>query len=437
MDNQNLFSQSYSEIVRNVLGEGTQYFQMLGKSVSFNWPVAPIGQLSREAYQFMSASPNFSPIGIFGGVGTSTLFKNYKQIFGHVGFNESPEAQKQLKDLSNQVTELQNEITITWTNANTAYNTAKQNGGAVFAAKYPDIQTWLAGPGDVYTKEADGLQETVNGVLDQIATLNEAQMPTTLKEALDATKLPSGKPSDGNAPRGWTVVPNSAGNLEWQPVFNISATSRDWRQQLVDGSIGEKTIVLKADKSDSSIDKTWAGGNVGYGNPFWGVYAGGAWQRTNISESDKSVTATIKLKSSTVVNITPGEWFDGGFLKQLAISGNKGQGYNILSPYTATGGEHALFGKDGLCSTMVTGLVVAYKPSFSITMKSSTYKEYEQKIEAGGGFRIGPFSFGGSGGSYDQDIQTTGNTTVVTGGSTSDDPVIIGVTVGFPGVEKP
>lgn len=437
MDNQNLFSQSYSEIVRNVLGEGTQYFQMLGQAESFNWPVAPIGQLSREAYQFMSAAPAFSPIGVFGGVGTSTLFKNYKQIFGHVGFNESPEAQKQLKDLSNQVTELQNEITITWTNANTAYNTAKQNGGAVFAAKYPDIQTWLAGPGDVYTKEADGLQEAVNGVLDQIETLNEAQMPTTLKEALDATKLPSGKPSDGNAPRGWTVVPNSAGNLEWQPVFDIATTSREWRQQLTDGSIGEKTIVLKADKSDSSIDKTWAGGNVGYGNPFWGVYAGGAWQRTNISKSDKSVTATIKLKSSTVVKITPGEWFDGGFLKQLVISGNKGQGYNILSPYTATGGEHALFGKNGLCSTMVTGLVVAYKPSFSITMKSSTYKEYEQKIEAGGGFRIGPFSFGGSGGSYDQEIKTTGNNTVVTGGSTSDQPVIIGVTVGFPGVEKP
>ncbi len=437
MDNQNLFSQSYSEIVRNVIGDGNQYFQMLGEAVSFNWPVAPIGQLSREAYQFMSAAPAYSPIGIFGGVGASTFFKNYRQIFAHVGFNESPEAQKQLRDLSNQATELQNEITITWTNANTAYNTAKQNGGAVFTAKYPDITAWLAGPGDVYAKEADGLQKAANSVFDQMEALNEAQMPTTLKEALDITKMPTSKPADGNSPRGWTVVQNGAGNLEWQPVFNIATTSRQWRQQLTDGTIGEKTIVLKADKSDSSIEKTWAGGNVGYGNPFWGVYANGGWQRTDISKSDKSVTATINLKSATVVNITPGEWYDGGFLKQIAINGNKGQGYSILSPYTTTGGSHPLFGKDGLCSTMVTGLVVAYKPSFSIRMKSSTYKMYEEKIEAGGGFRIGPFSFGGHGGSYKQEIETTGNDTIVTGGSTSDDPVIIGVTVGFPGVEKP
>lgn len=437
MDNQNLFSQSYDEIVRNVLGAGTQYFQMLGNPMTFNWPVAPVGQLAPEAYQLMSAAPVYSPIGVFGGVGTSTLFSNYKQIFAHVGFEVSQEFKKQIQTLSDQATEAQNNIAETWTAANTAYQTAKQNGGPIFESEYPTVKDWMAGPGESYKKEAATYQDQADKIFNQIQTLNEANQPTSLKDALKLIEMPTGSPSAGNAPRGWTVVPNQAGVLEWQPTFSISTSSQDWRAQLSDGSIGKKTIQLDASKSDSSITKSWAGGNVSYGTPFWGVYAGGSWSDTNISQSDNSVTATITLESATNVLITPGAWYDGGFLKQMANAGNQGTGYEILSPYTSTGSQHALFGKDGLCSTMVTGLVVVYKPSYSVTMQSSTFKQHETKIEASAGLRIGPFSFGGSGGHYENHISTTGNRTTLTGGSTSEDPVIIGVTVGFPGTETP
>lgn len=437
MDNQNLFSQTYDQITRQILGEGTQYFQMLGNPESFNWPTVAVGQLAPQAYQLMSAAPVYSPVGTFGGVGTSTLFDNYRQIFGHVGFNNSPEIERQIQDLSNNVTAAQNKIAKVWTDANTSYLTAMQNGGAIFSAQYPDIKTWLDGPGSAYKTEAETWTKKANAVLAQIQALNKANQPTELSDALALMQMPSGSPSSGNAPRGWTKVANGAGVLEWQPDFTISTTSQDWRAQLTNGSIGAKTITLEASKSDSSIDKSWAGAKVSYGTPFWGFYAGGSWSETNISQADNSVTATVNLQSATNVLITPGAWYNGGFLKQMANAGNTGTGYSILSPYTATGGDHPLFGKNGLCSTMVTGLVVAYKPSFSITMASSTYKSFEQTISASAGLRIGPFTFGGSGGHFEKTVNTTGNETTVTGGSTSDDPVIIGVTVGFPGTEKP
>lgn len=435
--NQNLFSQSYDQIVKNILGGGTQYAQMLGNPETFNWGVAPVGQLSPQAYQFMSAAPPYSAIGDFSGVGTSTLFSNYKQVFAHVGFVTSPEIQQQIKNLSDQATKAQNEMTTATTNANTAYNTAKQNGGAIFQAQYPDISAWLKGPGETYLKQVETAKQQADSIFEQIQQLNEANQPTSLKEALDLVKLPAGKPSDGNPPRGWTVVPDGSGVLQWQPDFTIATDSQSWRDELTSGSIGATSITLDASKSDNSINKSWAGADVSYGNPFWGVYGSGGWEETNISQSDNSVTATVKLKASTLVKITPGAWYDGGFLKQMANAGSSGTGYTILPPYTATGGDHALFGKDGICSTMVNGLIVVYQPSFSVDMASSTYKSYEQKIDASAGFRIGPFSFGGHGGHYQKDVKTTGNRTTFSGESTSTDPIIIGLTVGFPGTEKP
>ncbi|MCR9235229.1 MAG: hypothetical protein NXI17_01025 [Alphaproteobacteria bacterium] len=437
MDNQNLFSQSYDQITKQILGTGNNYFQMLGNPQSFNWPVAASGQLAPEAYQLMSAAPVYSPVATFGGVGTSTLFDNYRQIFGHVGFNNSPEIEQQIKDLSDNVTAAQNEVTKTWTNANTAYLTAKQNGGVIFEAQYPSIAEWMAGPGSNYATEAETWTKKADAILKQIQSLNAANQPTELSDALALMARPTSSPSAGDAPRGWTKVANGAGVLEWQPSFTISTSSQSWRQELTKGTIGEKSITLDASKSDSSITKSWAGANVSYGTPFWGVYASGKWSETNITKSDNSVTATVKLQSATNVLITPGAWYNGGFLKQMANAGTQGTGYSILQPYSSTGGDHPLFGANGICSTMVTGLVVAYKPSFSITMKSSTYKSFEQSISASAGLRIGPFSFGGSGGHYQHDVSTTGNSTTVTGGSTSDDPVILGVTVGFPGTEKP
>jgi hypothetical protein len=437
MDNQNLFSQTYDQIVKQLLGSGSNNFQMLGNPQSFNWPEAPPGQLSPQAYQLMSAAPTYSPIAEFGGVGLSTLFDNYRQIFAHVGFKTSPDIEKQSYDLSQQAARVQKDQSDTISAANSAYQTAKQNGGDFFTNQYPTFKDWFQGPGSTYQSKLDQLKDTATRIFSQVQQINRANQPTSLQDALDLMQLPSGAPSGGNVPRGWAVVPDGAGVVRWQPAFTIATTSGSWRTQLADGTIGSKTINLDASKSDDSINKSWAGGNVSYGNPFWGINAGGSWSETNITKSDNSVKVAIELKSATNVSITPGAWYDGGFLKQLVKAGPDGTGYKILPPYTASGGDHPLFGHDGLCSTMVNGLVVAYKPSFRVTMQSSTFKSFEQEIKASAGFRIGPFSFGGDGGHYQKDVATTGNTTTFSGGSTSEDPVIIGVTVGFPGTEKP
>ncbi len=67
-------------------------------------------------------------------------------------------------------------------------------------------------------------------------------------------------------------------------------------------------------------------------------------------------------------------------------------------------------------------------------MESSTYTKHKTVIEASGGLQIGPFTFGTKGGSTNIQVNTTGNKTSLSNVSTSDDPLIIGMVVAFPGV---
>jgi len=436
MSNQNLYGQSFEQIMSNIIGGGSKKFQMLNKPQSFNWSPAPSGQIAPAAYQFMSAAPAYSPVGQFDGVGVSTLFDNYRQVFSHVGFEDSPELTRQLKELSDKATTLRNDITANYGAMDNAYIVAKQNGGVSFSSLYPDVKAWLDNSPDAksYKDKATDLGTQLEAITNNALALTIANQPTELKDSLDAMKRPDS--TETGFPRGWIKVANGAGVLEWQPDFTISTDSSSWRAQLTSGSIGKTSITLSASKSSSAISSSWAGGSASYDRGFWGVYVNGSWSETNFSESDASVTATVNLESSTVVNITPGAWYNGGFLRQLATAGNTGTGYQILAPYTASSGQQSLFGKGGLCPTMVTGLVVASKPSFSLTMKTSTYQSFEQQIEASAGLRIGPFNFGGSGGHYTKNTSATGDTTTITGGSTSADPVIIGVMVGFPGMPE-
>ena len=435
MNNQNLFSQSYDQIIKGALGGGKQYFQMLGTPKSFHWDVAPTGQIAPQAYQIMSGMPLWSPVGDFA-YSDASFVQAYRSVLSHVTFKLTPEQEQDLKELQNKLTVAGNDVIKAETAMNQAYLSAKQNGGLVFEAKYPKIIDWInSDQGASYQKGITNATANKNRVQDLILELQKASMPETLQDAIEAIKLPDKDPASSTAPRGWTKVPDGSGILRWQPDWKIETSGRDWRADLTQGSIGSFTVELNASDSTSSLQNSWAGGTAGYDTFFWGVSGSGGWSKMDLSESDKNVKATISVKSSTTVEVTPGDWYDGGFMKDLAKGG--GQGYAIADPYKPTGGDKALFGKGGILSTRVASLLVVYQPSFSITMSKSTYDKNVQKFKGSAGLRIGPFHFGGSGGHESEYTHSTSGGTTFTGGSTSDYPVIIGALVAFPGVDAP
>lgn len=438
MLNQNLFGQSYSQIQKAVFGETAANFQMLGAPMTYDFVPAGPGQMDPKTYQVVSQMPVWSALGDFSQDGT-TLFSAYSQLLSHVTFKVDPGKAADLKQQQAQLTDIQNQLQQAQTNTTQAYNVAVANGGAVFKAMYPTIQDWLNGPGSTYKNEIDKLTavniKLFNAYSNDLADVLHGDQ--SLHDAMVAIQVPEGSPAGGVSPKpGWVAVADSGGVLRWQPEFAVQKSATEVQQALSQGSVGGFSVALDAAKTSTALSKTWAGGSTSFGSFFWRVSASGGWEAMDVSQDEQGVKVQISVKSSMQVPVDPGVWYNGGFLRNLALN-DSGGGYQLASGWKPTGtGSNVAFGKDGLVRSDIAALVVVYQPSVEVTMSAATYQRNYQKIEAGGGLSIGPFSFGGHGGSVkDYKLSTNGSTTF-TASSTSTYPLIIGIGVGFPGTGK-
>lgn len=436
MLNETLFSQTYDQITKSAIGAGLQNFQMIAATIPFDFQTAGPGQMDPGIYQIVSQMPVWSAVGTYGLDGT-TLFSAYRQLLANVTFKVDPAKQADLARQASQINEQQRQLNAALANQNQAYNVAVSNGGAVFAAQYPTINDWLAGPGSTYAQQVSTLTAAIKVLNDKYANdLAAMQGDQSLTDSLNATISPATAPSAGPAKPGWILVPDSGGTLQWQPEFVLGKTPDQVIQDLTSGTSGGFQLTLSTARGSSSSTHSWAGADGGYNSLFFSVGGSGGWDKLDIADDDASVQVDISVKSATTDIVTPGVWYNGGFLKNLAQNQGAG-GYQLAAGWTPTGATNAAFGEHGLLSTMVAQLLLVYQPAVTITMAASTYQRNYQKINASGGLRIGPFSFGGSGGhTSDYTLKTDGSTSF-TVTSTSTIPQLIGVSVGFPGGVTP
>ncbi|MDI9853947.1 hypothetical protein [Comamonas sp. 17RB] len=436
MSDQTMFSQLYNALVGNL---GTPNFQLLGNPKDFSWSTAPTGQWDPAAYQVISGMPQWSPVGQSGSL-DSTLFDAVRQIFGHVTFKVSPEQQASLNALADACVQKSNAMVKANSDMNQVYLSSKQNGGLIFAARYPDINAWIdkAPEAAAYVQTIQAATDAYNQAVKMKLELERASMPSDLQRAIDMMQMPSGNPATDSAPAGWTKVPDGSGILRWQPDFRIDTTGTDWRAALSNGNAGAFSITMNSSESSSDFKSSFAKGSASVGNWFWSANASGGWSKSDLFNQDSSSSVTISCESSTRVKVNPGDWYPGGFMSELAKAqqGASGQGYTIVAPWVANGGPgtSSLFGPNGIVAARVSELLVVYKPSFEITMSANSYQQNKQAFEASAGVRIGPFTFGGSGGHESEYTKTTAKANTFSGGSTSENPQIIGVIVDFPGI---
>jgi len=437
MDNQNLFSQTYSQIISGALGGGNPNFQMFANPIDFTWPTAPTGQVAAQAYALMSCAPKYEAVGTFN-FGDATFFDDYKQVLTLLTFKVSPAQQKNLSDLYNEVVTSQNAASAVVTNANTDYQTQlANNGAAVMSTIYPPDGSFAT-----FFKQSHWSSDYTNANATAQAKfqaysdlVNQLTIDPSLKNILALIATPTGAVS-GPAPTGWTKVMNADGTLQFQPYYGIDTSGQTLLANLSAGSAGGFSVSLDASKSAQDMSNAFAGFKTAVDTLFWSANASGSWSQTNISESDSSVTATISVKSSATIPINIGTWYDGGFMAKLAQN-TAGSGFSFLTPWTAQGsGSNTVFGSNGLLSCRVRSLLAVTGLSVSITMQSSTYKSVASQWKTAAGLRIGCFSFSGYGGANNFKENTTGNTTTVTINDTSTDPQIIGAVLAFPGLNE-
>ncbi|MCX6024554.1 MAG: hypothetical protein NTZ05_23045, partial [Chloroflexi bacterium] len=163
---------------------------------------------------------------------------------------------------------------------------------------------------------------------------------------------------------------------------------------------------------------------------FFEIEASGSWHKLDLTESSQEVKVSVTLQAAAVVGVTPGSWYNGGYLRKLALDPHA-----FTTPYAPSGGESPVFGEGGLLPLSVVGLVVGYQPSFRIEMDQAAYDHHLQEFSGSGGIRIGPFVFGGSGRHVTDNWTKTHDNRVYEGTSTATYPVLLGVIVTRPGLD--
>lgn len=412
-----LFGQTYAQLLSSLVGGNQGNFQLIYPYLDWWWPTAPSGQIALQALQLVNSIPQWSAIGTYD-PSSATLFSAYRQVLQHVNPTIPPDIQQAVTNAHNLLIAAQNQ----WQNDMTARNRAwvQASSNLPPGVPAPDFTSWAA---------QSGWTETLNKDNQAIAVAqrNYAQAFGQQSPELTQAVLAATAPADVNTiTKGWSAADQGDGTLVPVPAFALGTTGQDWVALLTQGGGNEVNVKVGQSQSSYDFSKSWAGGNASYDRFFWGINAGGSWQKWNINESDQSVSAQINF-TATTVQIMPGVWYDSGYLKTL-----RGQG-NFFSPWTATGGSSPIFGKGGLLPLQVVGLIAGYQPEYEITMDSSTYAQQYQRYEASAGIRIGPFSFGGSGGHESNTIEKQSSSTTFIGKSTATYPFLMGVLTAEPG----
>ena len=144
---------------------------------------------------------------------------------------------------------------------------------------------------------------------------------------------------------------------------------------------------------------------------------GGGKESLNLEKGE--TTIKIEFEALDTINVTPDDqWYKSAYLKRK---------HEWLMNQT----PEEVFGPQGFHS-IITGLVVCYRPSITITTSTRNLKEIKTVVSGKSPFSIGPFSFGGSGNYENYTYDFKDSKASVTIKSKSDYGRILGVMVKNP-----
>lgn len=386
-------------------------FQLIYPFTTWDWPVVPIGFTSAAQWDFCSAVPQFSATGQYTSAGTA-----FNDAYGAM-LNVVKAATSDPK-LAAEIAEARNMLQLAANNYDTIYLQSKQayqseTGGS----NTPPFTEWLGTFGGKSWKSqlesaslnVDSAQRVYNQLLSETTTpgLQDAQARNLNKDYYTKVQDP-----------GLSTFPAV-------PGYSLGMDATTWLNKVKAGTGGSSgEIGFSNSHSEYDYKKTWAGGSTSVGAFFWSVNVGGSWERIDEFASDNSLKVAVKFQAWDQISIQAARWYNGAFVTGVR-NGPFIRGY---SPY---GGDpdKAVWGKDGIMSIQKVGMLVCYKPSFAITVSDSTFKSFSEKWNVSAGLRIGPFSFGGGGGSASSGWKADSATKTFIGTSTAETALIMGTNI--------
>lgn len=393
------------------LGISPANFQLIYPFTTWDWPVAPTGYTTAAQWDFCSAVPQFSATGEYTSAGTS-FNDSYGSMLNVVSAaTTDPKLQAAIDQQRNMLQLATNNYDTIYKQAVDAYTT--ETGGS----NTPPFTEWLGSFGG--KSWAAQLDSAYKNIQSQQSVYNQLMSEVTtpgLKDAQDrlANKDYYTKLQDPTLP-GFPPYPG----------FSLSMDSTTWLSKVQSGTGGSSgTIGFSNSQSEYDYKKTWAGGSASVSKLFWSVNVGGSWERVDEFGSDNSLQVTVSFQAWDQIQINAARWYNGAFVNAVK-NGPFVRGY---SPY-GSASETAVWGPNGIMSVQKVGMLVCYKPSFSISVSNSSFKSFSEKWQVSTGLRIGPFNFSGGGGSSSSGWKADSATNTFTGTSTAETALIMGTMI--------
>ncbi|OCW58457.1 hypothetical protein [Hoeflea olei] len=386
-------------------------FQLIYPFTTWDWPVVPTGYTSAAQWDFCSTVPQFSATGQYTSAGTA-FNDSYGQMLNVVSAATSdPKLKADIEQARNMLQLAANNYDTIYKQSVAAYQT--ETGGT----NTPPYTEWLGTFGgrswasqlDSAYKNVQAQQDVYNQLLSEVTTpgLKDAQDRLNNKDYYTKLQDPSLS--------AFPAVPG----------YSISMDATTWLNKVKAGTGGSSgSISFANSQAEYDYKKTWAGGSASIGYAFWSVNVGGSWERIDEFSSDSELKVTVSFKAWDQISINASRWYNGAFVTGIK-DGPFIRGY---SPY-GDSSSNAVWGADGIMSVQKVGMLVCYKPSFSITVSQSSFKSFSEKWSVSGGLRIGPFNFSGGGGSSSSGWKADAASKTFTGESTAETALIMGTNI--------
>lgn len=394
------------------LGVSPDNFQLQYPFSTWDWQVTSIGYTSAAQWDFCSAVPQFSATGSYASAGTA-FNDTYGAVLNVVKAHTTDAAlQAELNEANNLLVLATNGYDTIYSQAKNAYDI--ETGGS----NDPTFILWLAGLGgrswqsklDAAYKNVQAQQDVYNQLLSETKTpgLNDAISRFHNSEYF--TKFQD----------------SSLGGFPPVPAYSIGMDSTTWLGKVKSGKGGSSgKIEFSNSQEEYDYKKTWAKGSASVGNFFWSVEVGGSWEKVEEFATDSSLEVTIEFEAWDQINIDAGRWYNGAFVSSI----QEGPFIRGYSPRGAEPGTKAVWGANGIMTIQKVGMIVCYKPKFSITVSDSAFNAFSEKWKVASAIRVGPFSFSGGGGSNSSGWIADSATKTFSGESTSETPLILGVNI--------
>jgi len=409
-DNDKAWNHLYGAMVDG-LNISPSNFQLIYPFTTWDWPIVPAGYTSAAQWDFCSTVPQFSATGEYTSAGTA-FNDSYGAMLNIVSAATSdPKLKADIEQARNMLQLAVNNYDTIYKQSVDAYGT--ETGGT----NTPPYTEWLGTMGGrSWQAQLDSAWQNVQAqqnVYNQL--LSETTTPG-LKDAQDRL---------GNQDYYTKLQDPSLSAFPAVPGYSIGMDATTWLNKVQAGTGGSSgKIGFSNSQAQYDYKKTWAGGSASVKKVFWSVNVGGSWERIDEFSSDSSLSVEVSFKAWDQISITASRWYNGAFVTGI----QKGPFIRGYSPYGDTGTK-AVWGPEGIMSAQKVGMFVCYKPAFSITVSSSTFKAFSEKWEVSAGLRIGPFSFSGGGGSSSSGWRSDSSTNTFSGESTAETALIMGTSI--------